>query len=249
VRQGHTADVLWLKVWRALLWPNPFVHLLLPALRLTHEFLADQAATAGSAAPGPYASLLARLATQRPLGLGVLALAQPFAFSSTLTRIAMLKTPAPVRRWKQWLVLPVLGGLCLVACQSVPEPATIPPPPPPTLVPYEQQALTSGPKVYTYVEQMPQVPGGGGQRAIVQAIQERVVYPKGNSATGRVFVKFTVNSEGLVQDIAVVKGLNTACDQAVVTAIKQLPQFVPGKQRGKAVDVSFTVPVQFETQP
>jgi len=44
VRQGHSADVLWLEIWRAVLWPNPFAHLLLPALRLTHELLADQAA-------------------------------------------------------------------------------------------------------------------------------------------------------------------------------------------------------------
>ena len=33
-------------------------------------------------------------------------------------------------------------------------------------------------KVYTYVEQMPQLPGGGGNAAIVAAIQERLVYPE-----------------------------------------------------------------------
>jgi Zn-dependent protease with chaperone function len=67
VRQRHTLDVLWLEVWRAVLWPNPFAHLLLPALRLTHELLADKAAApkVGAAA---YPTLLARLAAQRLSG-------------------------------------------------------------------------------------------------------------------------------------------------------------------------------------
>lgn len=51
VRQGHTREVLWLEVWRTVLWVNPFAHLLLPALRLTHELLADRAAAPPGAAP------------------------------------------------------------------------------------------------------------------------------------------------------------------------------------------------------
>ncbi|MEJ7665914.1 MAG: M48 family metalloprotease [Hymenobacter sp.] len=53
VRQGHSYDVLWLEIWRAALWPNPFAHLLLPALRLTHELLADQAAAHSPTPPHP----------------------------------------------------------------------------------------------------------------------------------------------------------------------------------------------------
>ncbi|MGI4833345.1 MAG: energy transducer TonB [Janthinobacterium lividum] len=254
VRQCHTFDVLWLQVWRAVLWPNPFAHLLLPALRFTHELLADQAATATSAAAPaaaqPYATLLARLATRQPAGPAY-SLLQPFAFSATLTRIAMLKTQIPVRRWKQWLVLPALGGLFIMGCQSAPAPALVPPPPPPVPTPAQLQALeaAAGPKIYTYVEQMPQLPSGGGQRAIVERIQANLVYPAGVQLNGRVFASFMVGADGRVGEPVIVKGLSTACDQAVLAAIKQLPQFTPGKQSGKAVAVSFTVPVQFEAEP
>lgn len=317
VRQHHTADVLWLQVWRAVLWPNPFVHLLLPALRFTHELLADQAATTG-AAPEPYASLLARLAASRPRL--ELALLQPFAFSSTLTRITMLKTSTPVRRWKQWLVLPLVAGLfCTLeqsaSAQTVSRSVSSGPADSPEQEAYRNRLLkeamrrdslrgpispdsmsevmttypsSSNPtysvrvvrvrkgewmrpdgtlevrpwppggtnffsepapgteKLYTYVEQMPQLPGGGGQFAIVKAIQDKLAYPVGNKATGRVFAKFTVNSKGVVQNAEIVKGLNAACDQAVLAAINQLPQFTPGQQSGRTVSVSFTVPVQFE---
>lgn len=319
VRQGHSYDVLWLEVWRAVLWLNPFAHLLLPALRLTHELLADrEAATTASptplfAAEVPYRALLARLTARGAVGAAYSSLLQPFTFSFTLIRLAMLQNQTPVRRWKQWLALPTLAGLFLVACQ--PDSVQPGPPPPPKLVePATQikffsaeqkevmrvrvrEALRNdsiqhvgqdmsgerqtvyfmedgtvriawGPKSlqrpqpggYTYVEQMPELPGGGGNVAIVQAIQQNLVYPKAYALVapgvgktsvqleGRVFVSFTVDAEGTMRDAKIVKGLSPAYDAAVVTAVQKLPRFTPGRQSGKPVAVSFTVPVQFEVK-
>jgi TonB family protein len=124
VQQRHTADVLWLEAWRAVLWPNPFAHLLLPALRLTHELLAD-AAAAPATGDAAYPTLLARLAARQLGAPSHSALLQPFTFSFTLTRIAMLQNQNPVRRWKQWLVLPALGGLFLEACQDITMPTLV----------------------------------------------------------------------------------------------------------------------------
>jgi TonB family protein len=335
VQQRHTLDVLWLEAWRAVLWPNPFAHLLLPGLRLTHELLADKAAS-GSSHTTSYPMLLARLAAQRLGRPAFAALLQPFTFSFTLTRIAMLQNQNPVRRWKQWLVLPVLSGLFLVACQdavapdtSVPvgrgdftrtyllpqqderarareetriirevmhldsvqangkfEPGTeripyverkpfnpkpgqaqyvvvtlksqpvarlAPPVPVADTAKLELQPTTSsGHKVYTFVEQMPKLPGGGGQRAIVEAIQSKIVYPKAAPGEtlpdGRVFANFIVDTDGTVQDAKIVKGLSAVFDNTVLDAIKQLPRFEPGKQSGQAAAVSFTVPVEFRAE-
>ncbi|MDJ0366433.1 M56 family metallopeptidase [Hymenobacter sp. H14-R3] len=304
VRQGHSYDVLWLEMWRLVLWPNPFAHLLLPALRLTHELLADQAASPAVAAQ-PYATLLARLALGQSPRLGYSALIQSFNFYFTLTRIAMLQTQNPVRRWKQWLVLPVLGGLSLVACQKTSPDAVQPtvakevrkgifmakvkeamrqdslanggkgwrdersvlnmnvdkdgkvtithqPTAPPPLTPLTTSELAAqsneATRIYTYVEQMPALPGGGGMGAIVEQIQRNVVYPAGAHQDGKVFVSFTVAADGGVADTKVVKGLAPAYDAAVVAAIRQLPRFVPGQQSGKAVAVSFTVPVMFKEE-
>ncbi len=264
VRQGHSADVLWLEIWRAVLWPNPFAHLLLPALRLTHELLADQAAAhaptppAPAAAAVPYPALLARLALRGAAGVGYTALLQPFTFSFTLTRLAMLQNQHPVRRWKQWLILPVLGGVFLAACQSAsdqPAPSAkqstaneemAPPPPPPPKLTTLQSVLDSKEyKLYTYVEQMPHLPNADGMGAIVKQIQDNLVRPAGPHQEGMVFASFTVNEYGSVSDTKIVKGLSPAYDEAVLAAIQKLPRFVPGKQSGKAVNVSFTVPVKF----
>lgn len=104
---------------------------------------------------------------------------------------------------------------------------------------------------YTYVEQMPELPGGGGQLAIVTAIQKAVKYPSlalRNGVEGKVFVSFTVNPKGDVIDVKIVKGLGSGLDEETLRAIKTLPKFIPGKQNGREVSVSFTVPVTYRIQ-
>jgi protein TonB len=101
-------------------------------------------------------------------------------------------------------------------------------------------------KVYTYVEQMPQFPGGND--AIVGAIQKAIKYPAlalRNQVEGKVFVNFTVNPQGEVTDVKITKGIGAGCDEETIRAVKTLPRFAPGKQNGRAVSVSFTVPVTF----
>lgn len=106
-------------------------------------------------------------------------------------------------------------------------------------------------KPYIFVEQMPELPSGGGQPAIVAAIQKAVRYPAralSNQVEGRVYVSFTVDPKGEVTDVKIVKGLGSGIDEETIRAIKTLPRFIPGKQNGREVSVSFTVPVTYKIQ-
>lgn len=106
-------------------------------------------------------------------------------------------------------------------------------------------------KVYTYVEQMPQLPSGGGNAAIIAAIQKATKYPPlalRNQVEGRVFVSFTVDKNGDTSAIKVVKGLGSGLDEETIRAVSTLPQFIPGKQNGQPVSVSFTVPITWAIQ-
>ncbi|MDB5234992.1 MAG: energy transducer TonB [Hymenobacter sp.] len=106
-------------------------------------------------------------------------------------------------------------------------------------------------KVYISVEQMPELPGGGGQNAIVAAIQRAVKYPAQAlhaGVEGKVFASFTVNPKGDVVDVKIVKGLGAGLDEETLRAIKTLPRFIPGKQNGREVSVSFTVPITYKIQ-
>ena len=109
-------------------------------------------------------------------------------------------------------------------------------------------------KPYLYVEQMPQLPGGGGTAAIVAAIQKAARYPApalGNQIEGRIFVSFVVNSLGEVSDVKVIKGLGYGLDEETIRAVKSLPRFIPGKQNGRAVSVClhpFRLALRFNKQ-
>ena len=105
--------------------------------------------------------------------------------------------------------------------------------------------------IYVSVEQMPELPGGGGVAAIVAAIQKAARYPSramGAGVEGRVYVSFVVNAQGDVVDVKIVKGLGSGLDEETVRAIKTLPRFIPGKQNGREVSVSYSVPVTFKIQ-
>jgi hypothetical protein len=97
-------------------------------------------------------------------------------------------------------------------------------------------------KVFTYVEQMPTLPGGGGSADILAAIYQHLVVPS-DAVEGKVFVRFVVNTEGAVTSPTIVKKISSKTDAAVLAAVNQLPRFVPGKQNGRAVQVEYLMPV------
>jgi protein TonB len=107
------------------------------------------------------------------------------------------------------------------------------------------------PRVYTYVEQMPELPGGGGQAAIVAEIQKRLKLPASKVEPNcyRVFPSFEVSATGIVQHARIKQhGGSAVVDSAVLQAVRSLPRFKPGRQAGHAVAVSFTIPMRIATQ-
>ena len=79
-------------------------------------------------------------------------------------------------------------------------------------------------------------------------IAENVKYPeiaKESGVTGKVFVQFVINKEGKVVDVEVLRGVDAYLDKEAIRVITDMPSWTPGKQRGKAVKVSFQLPIKF----
>lgn len=112
------------------------------------------------------------------------------------------------------------------------------------LAPARSQALADD-KVYTYVEQMPQLPGGGSVPALTTAIQQRLVLPPGTiiGDSKRVFVGLTVGKQGQIEEAHLVQTPRPDLDATVLAAVRQLPTLVPGRPAGQPVRVAFTVPL------
>lgn len=105
----------------------------------------------------------------------------------------------------------------------------------------------SEPEIFFIVEDPPIYPGGPG--ALLKEIMGNVVYPeiaKENGIQGRVFVQFIVNKKGNVDKVQVARGVDPSLDREAVRVVKLLSGWTPGKQRGKPVNVSFTVPIHFQ---
>ena len=104
-------------------------------------------------------------------------------------------------------------------------------------------------KVFDVVEQMPSFPGG--QAALMQWLSSNIKYPvvaEENGVQGRVVCTFVVERDGSITDVKVVRGVDPSLDKEAVRVLKQMPNWIPGKQNGSAVRVKYTVPVTFRLQ-
>jgi protein TonB len=103
--------------------------------------------------------------------------------------------------------------------------------------------------VFFIVEDMPEFPGG--EAALHKYLATSVEYPviaQENGIQGRVYVKFVINTDGSVTDVQIARGVDPSLDKEALRVVKNMPKWKPGKQRGKAVRVSYTVPINFVLQ-
>ena len=101
-------------------------------------------------------------------------------------------------------------------------------------------------QIFMVVEDMPQFPGGMG--ALMKYLATHIQYPdlaKESGIQGRVFINFVVEPDGSIDHVKVLRGIGGGCDQEAIRVVKSMPKWVPGKQRGKPVRVSFNLPVKF----
>lgn len=104
-------------------------------------------------------------------------------------------------------------------------------------------------KVYDVVEQMPQFPGGSS--ALFEYLANSIKYPvaaEDAKLQGRVIVTFTVERDGSITGVRVAHSAGESLDNEALRVVKFMPRWTPGRQKGKAVRVQYTVPVTFRLQ-
>ena len=104
-------------------------------------------------------------------------------------------------------------------------------------------------EIFQIVEEMPSFPGG--EQKLLEYVAKNTKYPqiaRESGIQGRVFIGFVVETDGGISNVKVLRGIGGGCDEEAVRVIKSLPKWKPGKQRGKAVRVSYQIPVNFKLQ-
>jgi periplasmic protein TonB len=105
------------------------------------------------------------------------------------------------------------------------------------------------PEIFTFVEQMPEFPGG--VQEMYKYLAKNIRYPaiaRENNITGRVIVRFVVAEDGRVSNVEVVKGIGGGCDEEARRVIAGMPSWKAGKQNGRPVKVYYTMPVIFKLE-
>lgn len=271
--QWHSIDVLISETMCILCWFNPFIWLMKREIRTNLEYLADHRVLESGYNSKSYQYHLLGLSHQKVTAtiynnFNVLPLKKRIQMMNK-------KRTREIGRSKYLLFLPLAALLLIISnietvarttkdmakevIEAVEE----------TLVSNSQPATTSTsqPEVimddkwqnmlppinstdsllFEVVEEMPEFPDGG-ITGLMDYLSKNIKYPvnaQKNGTQGRVTVQFVVNKDGSISKAGVLRGVDPELDSEAVRVINSMPHWKPGRQRGEAVRVKYTVPIQF----
>ena len=269
IRKRHSIDLLIADICIFFQWFNPASWLLKQELQNIHEFEADESVIAQGIDAKKYQLLLIKKA----VGTRLYSMANSFNHSSLKKRITMMlkKKSNPWARLKYLYVLP-LAAIAVTAfarpeiSEKMEEISAVKVNDLAEIV--QEKVLQDTVKVskdekkdalvvtgvkskeeeeiviFEVVEQMPEYPGG--MSALQKYLSEKIAgSPMKGKAGGRVMVGFTVAETGKIKDVRVLQSDEASLNQEAERIVSEMPDWIPGKQRGRPVPVKYTVPIRF----
>lgn len=115
----------------------------------------------------------------------------------------------------------------------------------------EPEIVDEAPIPFAVVEDKPLFNGGNPNQEFTRYIVKHLKYPEiaaQNGVYGRVTLRFIIDEEGRLLDPEIIRGVDPALDAEALRVVRSSPGWTPGKQRGKAVKVSYTFPIYFRLQ-
>jgi len=113
----------------------------------------------------------------------------------------------------------------------------------------EESSYSDGNSINDREEVMPEFPGG--PQALMDYLKANVIFPKiaeDEGIQGKVVVSYVIDVDGSVTDVQVVQSVHPALDKEAMRVVKNMPKWIPGKQDGKAVQVKYSLPINFYYQ-
>ncbi len=116
------------------------------------------------------------------------------------------------------------------------------------IVEQEEEEVVEEEVPFAIVEQKPTFQGGDAN-TFTKWVFSKIVYPeiaKENGVQGRVTLQFTIETDGSVKNVKVLRGVDSSLDKEAVRVVSSSPKWAPGMQRNKPVRVKYTFPVVFQ---
>ena len=269
IHHRHSVDLLVADICIFFQWFNPGAWLLKQELQNIHEYEADETVINEGVNAKEYQLLLIKKA----VGTRLYSMANSFNHSKLKKRITMMlkEKSNPWARWKYLYVLP-LAAIAVTAfarpeiSEKMEEISAVKVNDLAEIV--QEKVLQDTVKVskdekkdalvvtgvkskeeeeiviFEVVEQMPEYPGG--MSALQKYLSEKIAgSPMKGKAGGRVMVGFTVAETGKIKDVRVLQSDEASLNQEAERIVSEMPDWIPGKQRGRPVPVKYTVPIRF----
>jgi len=237
LEQKHTLDVLFVKVIQIAFWFNPMFKLYEKAIKLNHEFLADEAVNKQFGEVRNYQNLLLDFASHK----NTVSLASNINYLITKKRLLMMtKEVSPIKMILKVVFTTVVFVMLLFVFST----ETI-----------AQSSINSkNQKVHKVIYDTtsvkePQFPGGIekfykfiGQNFKIPAEFDKL------KIDGKIFMEFMIEKDGSLSEFKVVKDLGYGLGDEAIRVLKLSPKWIPASENGEAVRVMYTLPITIQSE-
>ncbi|WP_230470617.1 M56 family metallopeptidase [Flavobacterium cheongpyeongense] len=230
--QKHSFDIVFVELLQIVFWFNPFIVLYKKAIKLNHEFLADEAVNIEFNSVTAYQNLLLDIASNKTS----VALASNINYLLTKKRFLMMtKKESPVKIALKVFSVAVIFSLLLFVFST-------------KTAAQESINTPESEKIDTKIKQ-PEFPGGMNEfyKMVGMNFKTPAEADK-NKAEGMMKITFMVEKDGSLTDFKVVKDLGYGLADEAIRVIKLSPKWIPGSENGKPVRVLYTMPITIQPQ-
>jgi len=231
--QKHTLDILFIEVLQILFWFNPLLYFYKKAIKLNHEFLADEAVNIQFESILTYQKLLLNIASNE----NNVALASNINYLITKKRFFMMtKKESSTKIIFKVFTVGIIYSLLLFAfsTKSIAQENTI-------------TGLDNKTKVADNTT-LPEFPGG--LMEFYKFIGQRFQIPEEvskNKIQGKIFMEFMVEKDGSLSEFKITKDLGAGLGEEAIRILKLSPKWIAGTKDGKPVRVKYNLPITIQT--
>ncbi|PKB17068.1 M56 family metallopeptidase [Flavobacterium sp. 5] len=248
--QKHTLDILFIEFLQIIFWFNPLVVLYKKAIKLNHEFLADDAVNNQFGEVKKYQFLLLEIASNKTN----IILASNINYLITKKRFLMMtKKESPARIILKVFSIGIISSLLLFvfSCKDNPEENN-------TKKQSETEKSSVGVEEKSTfpdeddtvrsiagLEQKPEFPGGIEQ--FYKFVGENYKAPEEEGLKGKVYVTFVVEKDGSLSELKVIRDIGYGTGEEAIRVLKLCPNWNPGKIKNKPVRTLYSLPITIQT--
>lgn len=235
LEQRHTLDILFVAVLQTVFWFNPFLSLFRKAIKLNHEFLADEAVNKKFGEVRSYQNLLLEFASNQQ----TVALASNINYLITKKRLLMMtKEKSPIAMILKVSSVAAVSVVLLIAfnSQAIAQTSF-----------NGKTSIDNRINEKTNVKQ-PQFPGGIEKfyMFVGQNFRMPEEFSK-HKMEGKLFVEFMVEKDGSLSEFKIVKDLGYGVSDEVIRVLKLSPKWIPATENGQAVRVMYSLPITLQS--